>query len=63
LECAACLDVLTAKKRINQDQADSGKMILIGIVSMLVGLIRSTSPSRMHEESPEYIANSAEGGD
>ena len=63
LECAACLDVLTAKKRIAQGDADSGKLILIGIVSMLVGLIRSTSPSRMHEESAEYSVNSVEGGD
>ena len=52
LECAACLDVLVAKKRI--EQADSGKAILVRIVSMLVGLIRSTSPSRIHEDSSDY---------
>jgi four helix bundle protein len=63
LECAACLDVLAAKKRIKQGESDSGKLILTGIVSMLVGLIRSTSPSRVYEESAEYIANSAEGRD
>jgi len=63
LECAACLDVLTAKKRIKPEEADSGKLILVGIVSMLVGLIRSTSPSRAYEESAEYIVNSAEGRD
>ena len=51
LECAACLDVLVAKKRIGQ--ADSGKEILVRIVSMLVGLIRSTSPCRVHEDSTE----------
>jgi len=59
LECAACLDVLSAKKRIKQEEAASGKLILIGIVSMLVGLIRSTSPSRVYEESAEYIVNSS----
>ena len=48
LECAACLDVLVKKKRI--EQADFGKSILVRIVSMLVGLIRSTSPSRVHED-------------
>ena len=52
LECAACLDVLVAKKRI--DSADSGKAILVRIVSMLVGLIRSTSPSRVYEDSADY---------
>ena len=52
LECAACLDVLIAKKQITQ--ADSGKAILLRIVSMLVGLIRSTSPSRTHESSVDY---------
>jgi len=63
LECAACLDVLTAKKRIKQGEADSGKLILIGIVSMLVGLIRSTSPSRVYEQTAEYIVNSTEDRD
>jgi len=63
LECAACLDVLRAKKRIQQGEADSGKLILIGIVAMLVGLIRSTSPSRGYEESAEYIVNSTESRD
>jgi len=52
LECAACLDVLLAKKRI--DCADEGKEILVQIVSMLVGLIRSTSTSRVYEESEQY---------
>ena len=52
LECAACLDVLVVKKRIAQ--ADSGKAYLVRIVSMLVGLIRSTSPSRVHEDSVGY---------
>ena len=52
LECAACLDVLVAKKRINC--ADEGKTQLVRIVSMLVGLIRSTSQSRVYEEQGEY---------
>lgn len=52
LECAACLDVLVAKTRI--DSGDSGKAILVRIVSMLVGLIRSTSPSRVYEDSADY---------
>ena len=43
LECAACLDVLVAKKKIESETADSGKAVLLEIVSMLVGLIRANS--------------------
>ena len=39
LECAACLDVLAAKKRITFEQATEGKEILRPIVAMLVGLL------------------------
>ena len=46
LECAACLDVLVAKKVTEKCVADDGKRFLLEIVSMLVGLIRSSSPSR-----------------
>ena len=52
LECAACLDVLVAKKRLAQ--ADQGKEILVRIVSMLVGLVRSTSDKRLHEDRATY---------
>ena len=52
LECAACLDVLVARKRLAR--AEQGKEILVRIVSMLVGLIRSTSAVRIHEERAEY---------
>ena len=52
LECAACLDVLVTKKRIAS--ADDGKAILVRIVSMLVGLIRSTSATRVDEDLPQY---------
>ena len=54
LECAACLDVLVAKKRLAR--AEQGKEMLMRIVSMLVGLIRSTSAERIHEEPAEYEA-------
>ncbi|MCC5788462.1 MAG: four helix bundle protein [Opitutales bacterium] len=52
LECAACLDVLAVKKRINC--AEEGKAQLVRIVSMLVGLIRRTSANRVYEEQEEY---------
>lgn len=46
LECAACLDVLVATATIDESVVSEGKSLLIEIVSMLVGLIRSNSPSR-----------------
>ncbi|XZE22410.1 four helix bundle protein [Pirellulaceae bacterium SH449] len=46
LECAACLDVLCAKKITDSKTTDTGKALLVEIVSMLVGLIRSNSPDR-----------------
>ena len=46
LECAACLDVLLAKEEVESEDAFEGKRMLVEIVSMLVGLIRSNSPDR-----------------
>jgi len=46
LECAACLDVLVAKKVVDEEKADEGKDMLVNIVSMLVELIRSNSEQR-----------------
>ncbi len=46
LECAACLDVLVAKKRTDLETVETGKAVLLTIVSMLVGLIRANSESR-----------------
>ena len=43
LECAACLDVLVAKKKIDEDKVQKGKNQLYQIVSMLIGLIRANS--------------------
>ncbi|MCE9528918.1 MAG: four helix bundle protein [Planctomycetales bacterium] len=46
LECAACLDVLVARRLIDAKVADEGKGQLIDIVSMLIGLIRAHSETR-----------------
>jgi four helix bundle protein len=46
LECAACLDVLVAKKVADPKVTQSGKEILVEVVSMLVGLIRANSETR-----------------
>ena len=43
LECAACLDVLVAKKIVGGDKVGKGKNQLYQIVSMLIGLIRANS--------------------
>lgn len=43
LECAACLDVLVAKNKVNGDKVRNGKDQLYQIVSMLIGLIRANS--------------------
>ena len=47
LECAACLDVLVAKRLVDGSMAVDGKRQLFEIVSMMVGLIRANSESRM----------------
>jgi four helix bundle protein len=49
LECAACLDVLVAKRLIDTAAIISGKQRLFEIVSMLTGLISSLS-ARIGEE-------------
>jgi four helix bundle protein len=54
LECAACLDVLMAKRSTNATAVISGKQQLFEIVSMLIGLINSLS-SRIREEPGTYL--------
>ncbi|MBD3276519.1 MAG: four helix bundle protein [Candidatus Marinimicrobia bacterium] len=58
LESAACLDVMASKKMIDGSVAESGKVQLHSIVSMLFGLIRSNSdrvfePTVDYEEDPD----------
>jgi len=54
LECAACLDVLVAKKRLDGDKIVKGKTMLLEIVAMLIGLIKNNSNVRTFEEPPAY---------
>src|SRR5439155_15124415 len=54
LECAGCLDLLFIKKLLSESELDQGKTLLKDIVSLLVGLIRSNSPDRLHEQAVEY---------
>jgi four helix bundle protein len=46
LECAACLDVLVAKRIVELPSVIDGKKLLYEIVSMMVGLIRANSEDR-----------------
>ncbi len=49
LECAAALDVLACKGSCELAVVTIGKERLLGIVSMIVGLIRANSDYRLHE--------------
>ena len=53
LECAACLDVLLKREKITKEFCEDCKNSLFEIVSMLTGLIRSTS-DRVYEPKLEY---------
>lgn len=45
VECAACLDVLVARKKLAAAKAEEGKEILLGVVSMISWLLARFSPS------------------
>ncbi|HVF72451.1 MAG TPA: four helix bundle protein [Chthoniobacterales bacterium] len=50
LECAACLDVLVAKRLVGADTIASGKAQLLEVVSMLIGLTNSLH-ARVREDA------------
>ena len=53
VESAACLDILARKKMITENSKEVGKAILQEIVSMLFGLIKSSS-NRAYENEVDY---------
>ena len=57
LECAACLDVLLARKLASEEQVVASKETLARIVQMLVGLLRRYSDRAdvLREEEPAYL--------
>ena len=59
VECAACLDVLVAKRMIEAERIRSGKEQLLEIVSMLIGLANSLS-ARIHEDAAGYAISEQE---
>lgn len=54
LESAAVLDVLVAKQKLAATEIEEGKDILVQIVSMLIGLIKSNSSDRLYETPANY---------
>ena len=54
LESAGCLDLIFIKKWLTDTELNEAKDRLRHIVSMLIGLIRSNSPDRFHEQSLLY---------
>jgi four helix bundle protein len=62
LECAACLDVLVAKKFLSVEIAAENKELLHEIVSMLIGLTRANDSSRIAEDGgdPTYDTHLSE---
>lgn len=59
LECAACLDVLVSRNQLPLETAVVGKEILVGVVSLLAGLIARFTDGRheVHEEQAPYDAD------
>lgn len=53
LECAACLDVLVAKRRLGGEQAEPGKRLLCQICGMLNAMQKCAS-KRVREEEALY---------
>lgn len=53
VECAACLDVLVVKKKLEPAAAAEGKRILHGVVSMVAGMIARFS-GEVHEGQAAY---------
>jgi four helix bundle protein len=58
LECAACLDVLLARKFVTEEQAEKQKEKLARIVQMLIGLLKKFSERTdvLREEEPGYLS-------
>src|SRR4051812_4886026 len=59
LECAACLDVLVAKRLVHPNVVYAGKQGLLEVVSMLIGLANSLQ-ARIQEDAPGYAAEEQE---
>ncbi|MBA3960980.1 MAG: four helix bundle protein [Chthoniobacterales bacterium] len=54
LECAACLDVLVVKQLLSAQAIADPKQLLVGVVSMLVGLTKAIAPNRVYEDAAGF---------
>lgn len=63
LECAACLDILVVKQQLESSQAEAGKEMLVGIVSMLVGLLGTFGGMVHEDEQAPYGEGAVISGD
>ncbi|MDQ5977710.1 MAG: hypothetical protein QG602_682 [Verrucomicrobiota bacterium] len=52
LECAACLDVLVARKKLAAADIAEGKVILVGVVSLVAGLIARFGGTVQEDQAP-----------
>lgn len=53
LESAACLDVLVARRKLHADEVAEGKAMLLGVVSLIAGLIARFS-GEVKEDAAAY---------
>ena len=53
LESAACLDVLVARRKLTEEEIAEGKTILLGVVSLVAGLIARFG-GQVREDSAPY---------
>jgi S23 ribosomal protein. len=56
LECAASLDVLVARGKLELQKAEEGKNILVGVVSMIAGLI-ARFENEVREDQADYATS------
>ncbi len=54
VECAACLDVLVARKVVTDDRIHEGKQLLEEIVRMLLGLLKRYDSQLVEEDMAPY---------
>ncbi len=56
LECSACLDILKIQRCVSNSAVQSGKIILVKIVSLLIGFRRAMA-NKVREIHPAYPAD------
>lgn len=63
LECAACLDVLLARKFVTEEQVEEQKHKLARIVQMLIGLLKKFSERAdvLREDESGYLSGADRG--